>query len=537
MNEEYNKWKNQLKFEDNDIDKDAFSSELAFGTAGIRGVMGFGTNRMNGYVIARVSKGLALQVVSNGGKQIAISYDSRINSQNYARIAAEVFVKCGLKVYITQGLSASPFLAYSVRYLKCDAGVMITASHNPKDYNGYKAFDFNGCQISGGFANAVSDNIKHLDYFNIERASFEQELKKGNIEYIDLNLYNQYIEQVKKQGFNMCDGLSVCYTPLNGGGSLFVPELLMSKGAKVIQVNEQAEPDGNFTTCSYPNPESEDALELAKKYAKENRCDIIIANDPDTDRIGTMYYDGKDFIMPNGDEIGLIICNYLLEQKSKKENLKDCIIVRTIVTMRLIDKIAENYGVKVIQTLTGFKNICKIAVDLFEKGEDQKFIAGYEESNGIAVGTYIFDKDGVCAAMLLCEIAAQLKKEGKNYGDYLKQIYDKYGIIKSRQLRVKTGGKDAIKKIDIIMNAFRETKQSEFIKILDVKDYIKDPKTPFNLLVFELENENVLAIRPSGTEPYIKLYLHATGYNYEENFEKLQNFINSVLITCDVEVI
>ncbi len=526
LNNNIDIWAEKLNIAKKDIPdpEDSFSGGLKFGTSGLRGVMGIGTNRMNEFVIARASKGLALKVAEDGGNSIAVSYDSRLNSESFARTAAEVFAACGLKVYITRELSITPLLAYAVRKLNCGAGVMVTASHNPKEYNGYKVYGGSGCQISGGYAKAVADKMSALDYFNIKRADFDTEVNKGNICYFPPYIYSDYISEVKKQGFNGCKGLKVCYTPLNGGGGAFVPALLKTLGAEVVDVPEQMRPDGNFPTCPYPNPEMPEALALAKKYAEENACDIIIANDPDTDRIGCAYREGGGYGFLSGDEIGLLICNYLLEEMSAVKDIKGAVIVRTVVTMRLIDKIAADYGVRVTETLTGFKNICAEALKLDRKGEGQKFIAGYEESNGIAVGNYIYDKDGVCAAMLLCEIAADLKKEGKNYGNRLNEIYQKYGTLKSRQIRINTlGGDDTAR----IMGGFRNIGRGAAcgLKITDIKDYLYDKEMPYDLLVFEFEGGNAVAVRPSGTEPFIKVYMHAAGENYEDNFIKLSCFI------------
>lgn len=508
----------------------SFSGELAFGTAGLRGVMGIGTNRMNEYVIARASKGLAQKIKDDGGKSIAISYDSRINSEKFARVSAEVFAANGLKVYITKTLSASPLLSYAVKKLACDGGVMVTASHNPKEYNGYKVFDCYGCQIGGEYAKEVYKNITALDYFDIEKTDFEKSLQSGQIEYIPQNVYEGYLNEVKKQNINSCKGIKVCYTPLNGGGSEFVVPLLIGLGAEVVEVTEQSTPDGNFETCPYPNPEMPEALQLAKVYAQKNSCDIIIANDPDTDRIGGGYYDGTKWIFLSGDEIGLIICSYLLSEKSKTEDIKGKFIVRTAVTMRLIDKIAASFGVNIIETLTGFKNICAQSLKLVLSGEGEKFIAGYEESNGIIAGTHIFDKDGVSAAMLLCEIAAFLKSNNKTYGDYLNLIYKTYGTVKSRQIRVNTleGGKD---RTADVMTAFRKVKTGSSLNIRGVNDFLDHKTMPYNLLIFEMQDNNVIAIRPSGTEPFIKIYLHAAGKNYKENFIKLEKFVQDVLKT------
>lgn len=525
----YKKWKERLNFSDEEIDPDAFSGELRFGTAGIRGIMGMGTSRMNAFVVARAARAVALYVKSLGGHSVALSYDSRLNSEAFAKAAAEEFCANGLKVYITQGVGITPLLAFSVRKLNCSAGVMITASHNPKEYNGFKVYDHRGLQIGGEYADAVWEIMEGLDYFDAERADFEEQLKKKNIEYIGSDVVESYFQGVLGHNYSRCEGLKVCYTPLNGGGWEYAASLLSKLGAEVVPAREQMRPDGRFETCPYPNPEVIEAYGAALRHAQRENCDVIIANDPDADRIGAMYRDENGFKLLSGDEIGVLICSYLLEQRAKRQDLEGGVIVRTAVTMRLIDRIAKFYGVKVEETFTGFKNICKIAAELEESGKGDRFIAGYEESNGICVGTYLFDKDGIVAAMLLSEIAANLKARGKTFSDKLSELYGRFGTVKSRQKRISAGGPDGMRKIEKIMGAFRSVNSydSRALKLLSVKDYLT--KQSYNMVIFEFEGENVLAVRPSGTEPIIKLYLHASGQNCEQVFSALEGFIDEVI--------
>ncbi|MDD4003129.1 MAG: phospho-sugar mutase, partial [Clostridia bacterium] len=342
MYNSYAHWKYNTDIDESLADADSFSGELSFGTSGIRGVMGIGPKRMNEYVVARACKAVAMQLISDGEQSVAITYDSRNNSYFFARLAAEVFAANKIKVYITEQLAPTPVLAYVVGQLKCGGGIVITASHNPKQYNGLKVFDKAGCQISGKYAEQIATKIKSMDYFNIIKADFDTESALNNIQYIPENIFADYLCEVKKQGYNNCDNVKVCYTPLNGSGGIFVPQLLREKGADVLCVEEQAYPDGNFTTCPYPNPEAKEAYILAEKYAMESGSDIIIANDPDADRIGVMYFDKEKYVLLSGDEIGLVICEYLLRQKSRVKNIKGNIIVRSVVTMRLIDKIAQS---------------------------------------------------------------------------------------------------------------------------------------------------------------------------------------------------
>jgi phosphomannomutase len=524
MYNSYAHWKNNIEIDESKTGGDSFSGELSFGTSGIRGIMGIGPNRINEYVIARACKGFAMQLTEDGAGSVALTYDSRINSQKYARICAEVFAANGIKAHITQQLAPTPLLAYAVRRLGVGGGVAVTASHNPKEYNGFKVYGRDGSQISGGYAEAVSARIKALDYFGIKKADFERELQEKNVLYFPQSVYLNYIKEVKKQGFESCDGIKVCYTPLNGSGGLFVPSLLSEKGAEVVNVAGQLYPDGEFPTCPYPNPEFKEAFTLAETVARQHNADIIIANDPDADRIGAMYYDGGRFEFLSGDEIGLILCAYLMRQKSKHKNLKGKVIVRSAVTLRLVDKIAKSYGVEVKESLTGFKNICAEAVRLNSLGRGDDFIAGYEESNGFMAGSYVYDKDGICAAMLLCEAAAHLKRQGKSFGDFLNEIYREYGILKSKQIRINISSRQ---QINLIMDRFRSVKNFT-LKVINIKDYAFDENMKQNLLIFEFEGENVLAVRPSGTEPYIKIYMHAAGENYNDNFEKMERFVGEV---------
>ncbi|NLK17513.1 MAG: phospho-sugar mutase [Clostridiales bacterium] len=528
-NRDYIEWKRRLDFSDGEVEEDSFSGHLRFGTAGIRGVMGIGTNRMNAYVVARAAKAVALYLGKLGGGSVAVSYDSRIKSEAFAKTAAEVFCANGLKVYITKGVGITPLLAFSVRKLKCSAGVMITASHNPRQYNGFKVYDHRGCQIGDDYAEAVWEIMGNLTYFGIERADFDEGLKAGNIEYIGQKVIDSYLESVLGQGFKDCKGVKVCYTPLNGAGADYMARLLSRLGAEVVMVNEQALPDGRFSTCPYPNPEMEEAYGLAITRAEEEGCDIIIANDPDGDRIGAMCRSGGGFKLLSGDEIGVLLCSFLLEQRAKKGKTDGGVIVRTAVTMRLIDKIAAHYGVRVEETFTGFKHICRIASVLEERGEGHKFIAGYEESNGICVGTYIFDKDGVAAAVLLCQLAAQLKEEGKTFFDKLEELYAKFGMVKSRQRRIKADGPRGREKIKKVMAAFRSVKSYDCggLKLLFTRDFLSEQG--YDMAILEFDGGHSLAVRPSGTEPLIKLYLHASGEDCKQVFDALNKFIDETV--------
>ena len=405
--------------------RDRFYTALKFGTAGLRGVIGAGTNRMNIYVVRQATQGLANYVLAKYGKgAVAISHDSRIKADLFMIEAARVLAANGIKVYITGELQPTPVLSYLVRYFKCQAGIMVTASHNSAEYNGYKAYGEDGCQMTDNAAAAVYDEIQKLDMFkDVKVGDFDEAVKSGMIEYVDDSVYDSYLEKVMEQQVNpgICKGadLKVVYTPLNGCGNKLVRRVLKNIGVEdVTIVKEQEMPDGNFTTCPYPNPEKKEALQMGLDLCETIQPDLLLATDPDSDRVGIAVRDyGKNegkYRLITGNEDGVMLTNYILSCKKAAGTLPDNpVVVKTIVSTKMINKLCEKYGCELKNVLTGFKYIGEIILGLEQKGEENRYLFGFEESYGYLAGTYVRDKDAVVASMLIAEMAAYYKKQGK----------------------------------------------------------------------------------------------------------------------------
>lgn len=518
--------------------RDRFYRDLEFGTGGLRGVIGAGTNRLNIYTIRRATQGLANYVKQeyNGGS-VAISYDSRIKSDIFAKAAAEVLAANGIKVYIYKELMPTPMLSFAVRKLGCQAGIMVTASHNPAKYNGYKAYGDDGCQITLKGAEIVLNEINSLDMFrDVKTSGFNTELEKGNIEYIPQEVIDSYYECVLAEGINtnLCasSGLKVVYTPLNGTGNKPVRHILKAIGiTDVTLVEEQENPDGNFPTCPYPNPEIREALELGLKKCKEVKPDLLLATDPDCDRVGIAVPDGDDYVLFTGNEVGALLFEYICQQRIRKGTMpENPIVVKTIVTTNIIDAIAKEYGVEVIDVLTGFKFIGEQIGFLEKKGEEKRYVFGFEESYGYLSGGYVRDKDAVNASMLICEMAAYYRTQGISLLQARENLYNKYGVYYHTLHSFTFEGESGMIKMNDIMNQLRQNPPSEIAgyKVLNASDYklsitknletgteseIKLPKS--NVLAFELENNLKVVVRPSGTEPKIKTYYTAKAPDFE----------------------
>lgn len=518
--------------------RDRFYRDLEFGTGGLRGVIGAGTNRLNIYTIRRATQGLANYVKQeyNGGS-VAISYDSRIKSDIFAKAAAEVLAANGIKVYIYKELMPTPMLSFAVRKLGCQAGIMVTASHNPAKYNGYKAYGDDGCQITLKGAEIVLNEINSLDMFrDVKTSGFNTELEKGNIEYIPQEVIDSYYECVLAEGINtnLCasSGLKVVYTPLNGTGNKPVRHILKAIGiTDVTLVEEQENPDGNFPTCPYPNPEIREALELGLKKCKEVKPDLLLATDPDCDRVGIAVPDGDDYVLFTGNEVGALLFEYICQQRIRKGTMpENPIVVKTIVTTNIIDAIAKEYGVEVIDVLTGFKFIGEQIGFLEKKCEEKRYVFGFEESYGYLSGGYVRDKDAVNASMLICEMAAYYRTQGISLLQARENLYNKYGVYYHTLHSFTFEGESGMIKMNDIMNQLRQNPPSEIAgyKVLNASDYklsitknletgteseIKLPKS--NVLAFELENNLKVVVRPSGTEPKIKTYYTAKAPDFE----------------------
>lgn len=495
--------------------REAFYKDLEFGTAGLRGVIGAGTDRLNVYTVGKVTQGLAryLTAQKSSGAKVAVSYDSRHFSAEFAKRCAEVLYANGIKVYITAELKPTPYLSFMVRNLGCDAGIMITASHNPAKFNGYKVYGPDGCQVTDAAAGEIFANIQEVDMFDVPRLAFDKGIASGEIVYTDVT--REYLSCVYERSVGSNRNVSLVYTPLNGTGCDIVPQMLMERGfTNVSVVPEQARPDGDFKTCSYPNPEKAEALELAVAAAKNVGADIVIGTDPDADRLGAaVKTQNGEYRLITGNEMGVLLIDYIF---SHSKNLPDRpVIVKTIVTTDLAARVAEKYGATTVEVLTGFKYIGEVIKTLEEKGEANRFVMGYEESYGYLSGTYVRDKDAVVAAMLVMEMAADYLAEGKTLEDRLNEIYAEFGRYYHRTVSFTFEGVAGAEKMRDCLNALRADSPREIDgSPVSVKlDYLKDdlglPKS--NVLSYKAEDGSKVIVRPSGTEPLIKLYITAAS--------------------------
>lgn len=527
---------------------DRFYTALKFGTAGLRGIIGAGTNRMNIYVVRQATQGLANYVLKKyGNGSVAISHDSRIKADLFMNEAARVLAANGIKVYITSELQPTPVLSYLVRYYKCQAGIMVTASHNPAAYNGYKAYGEDGCQMTDVAANTVYDEISKLDMFkDVKIADFDEAVKSGMIEYVDESVYDTYLEKVMEQQVNpgVCKGadLKVVYTPLNGTGNKLVRKVLGKIGVNdVVVVPEQELPDGNFTTCPYPNPEIKEALAKGLELCEKEQPDLLLATDPDADRVGIAVkdYDGS-YRLISGNEDGVMLTNYILSCKKASGKLPEKpVVVKTIVTTKLINKLCEKYGCELKNVLTGFKYIGEVILNLEKKHEENRYLFGFEESYGYLSGTYVRDKDAVVASMLVCEMAAYYKKQGKSLAEVIDGLYEEFGYYLNQTYSFEFDGAAGMQKMSDIMTAVRDNtpKSIAGYDVVKVSDYFLRKETDVatgsvtdidlpksNVIALHLADDNAVIIRPSGTEPKIKLYITSVGKdkdNAAEICEKL----------------
>ncbi|MGN1432927.1 MAG: phospho-sugar mutase [Ruminococcus sp.] len=523
-----------IKNDENEI-YERFYTSLKFGTAGLRGIIGAGTNRMNIYVVRQATQGLANYVLNKYGKgSVAISHDSRIKADLFMIEAARVLAANGIKVYITKELQPTPVLSYLVRYFKCQAGIMVTASHNPAAYNGYKAYGEDGCQMTDVAATAVYDEICKLDIFNdVKTVDFDKALESGMIEYVDESVYETYLDRVMEQQVNpgICKDadLKVVYTPLNGAGNKLVRKILERIGVTdVTVVKEQELPDGNFTTCPYPNPEIKEALAKGLELCEKEQPDLLLATDPDADRVGIAVkdYDGS-YRLITGNEDGVMLTNYILSCKKANGTLPEKpVVVKTIVTTKLINKLCEKYGCELKNVLTGFKYIGEIILNLEKNHEENRYLFGFEESYGYLSGTYVRDKDAVVASMLVCEMAAFYKKQGKSLAEVIDGLYEEFGYYLNKTYSFEFEGAAGMQKMSDIMSSVRENMPESIdkYKVIKVCDYLLKKETDINtgessdinlpksnVISLNLEGDNAVIIRPSGTEPKIKLYITAVG--------------------------
>ncbi len=544
IHEKYEYW---LTFDDNTknelesiTDKkeieDRFYKDLEFGTGGLRGIMGAGANRMNKYTVGKATKGLCEYLKNEfaGEKSVVIAYDSRNNSKAFAECAAEILCYNGIKTFLFEEIMPTPVLSFSVRYLNCNAGIVITASHNPKEYNGYKVYDEYGCQLVPQYADKVISyinnvkNIKSVKHMNLNMA-----LSNGYLTYIGDEVLNSYISEVEKMAvYKEASDLKIVYTPLHGTGNIPVRKVLSDMSFDVSVVKEQAVADGNFTTVRSPNPEEKDALNMALEQAKRANADLVIGTDPDCDRVGVGVLHNGEYTLLTGNQTGALLVDFYLKFKKQSLNPKST-LVKTIVTNDLGAEIARKNGLNVVETLTGFKYIGD-QITKYEKTGENEFLIGYEESYGYLVGTYARDKDAVIASMLICEMAAYYKKNKMTLVDALNVLYSEYGFYLDALDSFVLKGKDGASRIKNIMSYFRANKATVFPNITDVKDYstgIGDlPKS--NVLKFFLKGGSWIAVRPSGTEPKLKMYYSVRGIDSstcERSLQNIRTIINGIM--------
>lgn len=543
IHEKYEYW---LTFDDNTknelesiTDKkeieDRFYKDLEFGTGGLRGIMGAGANRMNKYTVGKATKGLCEYLKNEfaGEKSVVIAYDSRNNSKAFAECAAEVLCYNGIKTFLFEEIMPTPVLSFSVRYLNCNAGIVITASHNPKEYNGYKVYDEYGCQLVPQYADKVISYINNVkDIKSVKHMNLNMALSNGYLTYIGDEVLNSYISEVEKMAvYKEASDLKIVYTPLHGTGNIPVRKVLSDMSFDVSVVKEQAVADGNFTTVRSPNPEEKDALNMALEQAKRANADLVIGTDPDCDRVGVGVLHNGEYTLLTGNQTGALLVDFYLKFKKQSLNPKST-LVKTIVTNDLGAEIARKNGLNVVETLTGFKYIGD-QITKYEKTGENEFLIGYEESYGYLVGTYARDKDAVIASMLICEMAAYYKKNKMTLVDALNVLYSEYGFYLDALDSFVLKGKDGASRIKNIMSYFRANKATVFPNITDVKDYstgIGDlPKS--NVLKFFLKGGSWIAVRPSGTEPKLKMYYSVRGIDSsscERSLQNIRTIINGI---------
>lgn len=562
--EEYKKWisdnnfdaevaEELLKIKDDEKEiEDRFYKELEFGTAGLRGIMGAGLNRMNKYTVGKATQGLANYIKKKNGEErgVAISYDSRNNSKEFSEIAALCLNANGIKAYVFDRLSPVPELSFAVRKLNCIAGIMITASHNPPKYNGYKVYGEDGAQIVSPVDKEIMQEVKNIkDFSEIKQISKEEAVKNKFYNIIGEEIHIEYLKEIEKLLLNKeiikkQENLSIVYTPLHGTGNIPVQSALSKIGFKNVHiVKEQEMPDGNFPTVDYPNPEDKKAFKLALELAKKVNAEIVLATDPDADRLGVFVKNENEYIPLTGNMSALLILEYILSQKSERNILPaNAVVIKSIVSSTMVKPMVDFYNVKLEEVLTGFKYIGE-KIKKYEENKDYNFIFGYEESYGCLAGTYARDKDGIAAVVLLCEAAAYYKENGISLWNQMQNIYKKYGFYKEGVKQITLEGIDGADKIKNIMSNLRENTPKKFgsFQVEKIRDYesqtildlntneiekIDMPKS--NVLYYELSNDAWLAVRPSGTEPKIKYYIGVKGNSQEEADKMMEELQDNI---------
>ena len=551
MNSEYKRWCQQDLEEldlmeelrsmqgKEEIIEDHFGKSLSFGTAGLRGVLGVGTNRMNRFVVRQTTQGLAHYVNQIQKPRVAISYDTRLKGWDFAKDAACVLAANGIHVYLYSAAMPVPALSFATRYYHCGVGIMLTASHNPSTYNGYKVYGEDGCQLTDEGATMVYDEIQKTDIFTgVKRMSFAKAIQSGLVEFVEDDcleaFYQAVLSQQVRQDVVRKSGLRLVYSPLNGTGLVPVCEILKRVGIQDIYlVKEQAYPNGYFSTCTYPNPEKKETMELGIALAKQKRADLVLATDPDADRVGiAARLDNGEYHLISGNEMGVLLLDYLAKSKKELGTLvSNPIAVRSIVSTPLADEVAREYGVELRHTLTGFKWIGDQIHQLEEKGEESRFLFGFEESYGYLSGTYVRDKDAVVASMLICEMAAYYRSVGSSIMQALQEIYQKHGYYYAKVMSYEFTGFKAMEEMTAIMNRLRKDPMTavDGQKVMEVVDYEGETGLPkANVLSYHFESGTQVMVRPSGTEPKLKIYLTVVGKNQEAAQQKASLFLEDL---------
>ncbi len=535
----------QLKELEQEPDRleDAFRADISFGTAGLRGVMEPGTNRINIYTVGRASQGLADYLNATAGEQrpaVAISYDSRHRSRLFSREAASVFAANGIEVWIYSELMPTPCLSFAVRRLSCAAGVMVTASHNSSEYNGYKVYGPDGCQITSAAADAIQEAILHTDLFDdVHRMPYEEGVNAGLIHTISDEIVTEYIEAVKGESLldeqdELSRDVAVVYTPLNGTGLVPVLRTLEESGyTRLSVVEEQSAPDGSFATCPLPNPENREALELAIRDAEKTGADLVMATDPDCDRIGIAVRDDRgEFALLTGNETGILLLDYICTLRLQKGSMpEDPVMVKTIVTTDIAERTAAGYGVRTENVLTGFKYIGDVIAGLEQEGKEDSYLLGFEESYGYLTGTYVRDKDAVNAALMICDMFAWHRSRGRSLLQRLDQIYEMHGFCLNRVASFRFEGGEGERRMQNLMESLRDGIPSiGGFTVEECTDYLQGignlPKS--NVIRFRMASDTILIARPSGTEPKLKFYLSAYARSKEEAREKTDSILRDV---------
>ena len=511
---------------DEDAITDAFFQDLAFGTAGLRGTIGAGTNRMNIYTVGRATQGFADYLVKNfENTTVAIARDSRNKGELFVKTTAAILAANGVTSYVYPKISPVPTLSWATRYLKCSGGICMTASHNPAPYNGYKAYGPDGCQITSEAAAAISAAMEATDPFaDVKTMDFDAAVEQGLVKWIDDEVLDAYYDAVLAQSVNNLTDeqiagapLKLVYTPLNGTGLIPVTTVLARAGiTDVTVVPEQRDPDGDFPTCPYPNPEIREAMQKGIELCDEVHPDLLLATDPDADRVGVACADGDDYTLLTGNEMGVLLLDYICKMRAERgEDLSSKVAVTTIVSSAMVDALAEEYGFELRRCLTGFKYIGDIITGLSDAGEVDRYMFGFEESYGYLSGDHVRDKDAVNASLLICQMAQYYKLQGKNLVQAMRELYEKYGYYHNRTISLSYPGADGAAKMAGIMAGLRENAPTEIAgaKVEAVVDYATCvnglPKA--DVIEFDLEGGNKAIVRPSGTEPKIKLYVFAKG--------------------------